>query len=122
MRPEFFSGQDVDNYLETYRSAVNLANNGDYEIAKVAFMDALEGLESLLGPTHNVPLGVLARFAKAAINSGDYAEAIQRLRKSYTDHQEVLGDKNKKTWQIYAQLGFVYRAQKKIWPSIKTIP
>ncbi|KAF5846471.1 hypothetical protein GGP41_003847 [Bipolaris sorokiniana] len=117
---EFYNGQDVDGFLAVSQNAQTLIKHSDYPGAKLAFIEALEGLEALLGATNKVAIDVLLCFADAAIEKEDFDGAMERLRKSYTHHQELLGDNDKKTLLSFSRLGFVYDAEEKHGQALKT--
>ncbi|EUC46281.1 hypothetical protein COCMIDRAFT_4662 [Bipolaris oryzae ATCC 44560] len=119
-RSEFYNGQDVDSFLRISQIAQTFVKQGNYSDAKLAFMEALEGLEALLGTVHKIPVHILLVFVDAAIKNKDFDGAMERLRKSYTHHQELLGDNDKKTWMSYSRLGLVYDAERKYGQALKT--
>ncbi|KAH7552013.1 hypothetical protein BM1_08875 [Bipolaris maydis] len=120
VRAEFYNGQDVDGFLTVSRNAQTLIEHDDYPGAKLAFIEALEGLEALLGSTNKIVIDVLLRFVDVAIENKDLDGAMEQLRKSYTHHQELLGDNHKKTWLSFSRLGLVYAAEKKHGQALKT--
>ena len=118
-KPEFFNGQTVDDLLAIQKYATKLSRKGNYPSAKLAFSEALEGLETLLGPINALTFRSLVEFAQSAVHYEDFGEATQRLRKSYNEHQEELGD-HPKTWLALAQLGHVYLGEKKHAQALQT--
>ncbi|XP_014556251.1 hypothetical protein COCVIDRAFT_26965 [Bipolaris victoriae FI3] len=118
--PEFYNGQDIDDFLTVCRKAQILTKHGNYPSAKLAFMEALEGLEALFDTVHKIPVHILLVFVDAAIKNKDFYGAMERLCKSYTHHQELLGDNDKNTWLSFARLGLIYDAEKKYGQALKT--
>ncbi|KAE9367457.1 hypothetical protein N431DRAFT_68086 [Stipitochalara longipes BDJ] len=108
LRMAFWQGRDADSFVDIARTAVSLSNDGDYLKAKPAFMEALEGLDALLTPFHALSIQALKAFVDEAVENNDFDTAIERLHKSYSDHQEVLGDNDKRTWRCLARLGTLY--------------
>ena len=121
VRPEFYNGQDVNGFLTVSQNAQTLVKQGNYLGAKLAFIEALEGLEVLLGAPNKIVIDVLLDFVHVAIENEDFDGAMERLRRSYTDHQEMLGDKDKKTLLSLGRLGLVYDAEKKYGQALKVL-
>ncbi|KAL1795967.1 hypothetical protein ACET3X_006191 [Alternaria dauci] len=120
VRTEFYNGQDLDSFLASSHYAQALAKQGNYTVAKLSFIDALEGIEALIGAVHMITIDVLDSFAEAAIQNKDYGGATELLRKSHTQHQELLGRNHKKTWASFGRLGLVQLAEGKRGQALKT--
>lgn len=120
VRTEFYNGQDLDSFLASSHYAEALVKQGNYTVAKLAFIDALEGLEALIGAVNMITIGVLDSFVDAAIENKDYGGATELLRKSHTQHQELLGKDHKKTWVSFGRLGLVQLAEGKRGQALKT--
>jgi len=104
----FWNGRDLDDLLESIRSASILARDGDFLSAKPAFMESLDGIEALLSPTHAIFVNALHTFILYAIKFRDFDEAITRVHRAHQGHFDILGPRDKRTWQFLARLGHLY--------------
>ncbi|KAI2470780.1 hypothetical protein F4781DRAFT_421016 [Annulohypoxylon bovei var. microspora] len=105
----FWQGHDADYFLATARTAISLVKSNDYPKAKLAFMEALEGIGILRSPVHVQTISVLENFTRAALRNDDTPTALEKLHKSHNAHRDLLGIRDKRTWRSLARLGCAYK-------------
>ncbi|KAI5458186.1 hypothetical protein BGZ63DRAFT_59621 [Mariannaea sp. PMI_226] len=113
-----WNGRDVDDLLSDVKEASKQVDSGEYLSAKPIFMDCLDGLETLLGPTHVQFVSALDTYVRAAVSHKDFDEAAARLHKSFDDHKEKLDPNDKKVWRCLVRLGKLYRARRLTSPAL----
>lgn len=104
-RPAVWEGRGANELLAIAEDALARSQSGDYEGAKLAFMDSLEGLEAILTPYHAQTVENLVSFVEEALDHDDSDTAIERLTKSWNDHKELLGKNDRRTWRSLARIG-----------------
>lgn len=96
-----------------HHRAVHLGEQHQDADARVAFAEAIDGLEALMGPTHHSTMSVLSSFVEFCVQRDYLDEAEHRRRKSVIDHENHFGEKHFKTFQSIARLGLFYKSQKR---------
>lgn len=72
------------------------------------FWDAMDGLESLVGPTHHSTVETVWSFVQFCLSNSFYDEAMDRIQKSLADHQATFGESHKQTLDSMVRLGEFY--------------
>ena len=98
-------GYGLAELQNLYHQATHLTERGEHERAHKDFLVALDGLETLFGPSHPSTIEALAAFVQFCSSQGFFDEAKDRMRKSLADHQTSLGEQHPKTLRAMARLG-----------------
>lgn len=106
--PALWEGHDANYFLARARTAASFVVDGDYPSAKLAFIEALEGLGVLFGPVHAQTIKVLENLVEEAIFNDDLPTALDKLYKSHNAHKDILGAGDRRTWQSLVRLGEAY--------------
>ena len=101
-------GYDLDALRDLCRHASKRAEDGDIDNARIMFLEALDGLGSLVGSCHYVCIDALSSFVQFCLSHNLYDEAEDKMKKSLSDHQIELGDHHEKTLQSAASLGHFF--------------
>lgn len=111
----------MDDLIQLQSRASDLAEEHRHTESHPMFVEALDGLEALMGPTHTMTILALNSFVTSCISQGCFHDAESRLQKSMKDHHSELGNANPKTYQSIARLGSYYKRQKRYGESEKLI-
>ena len=106
LTPEWQS-LDLEALRDLHTRAINTAEH-DHGRARMMFLDAMDGLESLVGATHCTTVEVLSSLVNFCLSHGFYNEANDRLQKSLADHEARFGDSHHLTLMSMARLGDFY--------------
>lgn len=107
-----WNGYNMDALQGLHKRALHLAETDQHAVAFSAFVEAIDGLEALMGPTHHSTMNTLSSFVDFSLGCGEYHdEAERRLQKSVVDYQKAFGDAHEKTFRSMARLGIFYHAQ-----------
>ncbi len=72
------------------------------------FREAIDGLGSLVGPTHQSTIEALSSFVGFCLSHGFYDEARDKMQKSLDDHTAEFGETHQRTLLSMARLGHFY--------------
>ena len=101
-------GFDLEALRDLHTRAIDSANTGNHERARMMFWEAMDGLDALVGANHPFSVNALSSFVKFCLSNSFHDEAHERLQKSLADHQAKLGDSHRLTLMSMARLGDFY--------------
>lgn len=105
-------GYDLEALPDLLTRAEHEAKGENYEQARMLFVEALDGYESLAGPCHYSTVEALSSFVSFCESQNLFDDAKDRMVKSLLHHEEELGRQDLSTLESTARLGHFYMRQK----------
>lgn len=99
--------------IDLHQRAAKLAEENDHAQARVMFIEAIDGLEALMGLAHQSTLRALDSFIMFCVQKDFLDDAQQKMSECLTKHQEKWGNNDFRTLRIMYRLGALYRIRRR---------
>jgi glutaredoxin-related protein len=100
-----WQGYSLDTLRDLRLRVIQLTNRGEHESARITFLEALDGLEALVGRSHLSTIETLSSFVEFYLSQDFYDEASDRLIKSLAKYQAHFAEDHLEILHSMARLG-----------------
>ena len=106
-------GYTLDALRNLGLRAKSLTEGGEHYTAHVTYLEALDGLQALVGSTHPSTIEMLSSFVQFCLSQGYFEEAKDRMQKSLAEYESHFRERHLQTLHGMAGLEHYFKLVEK---------